>query len=90
MGILRAYENGKPVKTPSYLKINFAGPAAGDPVFVSGHPGSTDRLLTVAQLKAQRDSRCPQWLLRYSELRGRCIQFGETSPTERSASPPTC
>jgi hypothetical protein len=80
MGILRAYENGKPAKTPNFLKMNFAGPAAGDPVFVSGHPGSTDRLLTVAELKAQRNYEIPNWLLRYSELRGRYIQFAGESP----------
>jgi hypothetical protein len=81
MGILRAYENGKPAKSANYLKINFAGPQAGDPVFVSGHPGGTDRLLTVAQLEQQRNVAWPQWLLRYSELRGRLIQFSQQSPT---------
>ena len=83
MGILRAYEDGKPVKPPSFLKINFAGPAVGDPVFVSGHPGSTDRLLTLAQLKEERNVDLPQWLLRYSEIRGRLIQFSETNPTNQ-------
>ncbi len=81
MGILRIYdEAGKPVKTPNHLKINFAGPGVGDPVFVSGHPGSTDRLLTVSELKAQRDYVLPNWLLRNSELRGRYIQFSSESP----------
>jgi hypothetical protein len=80
MGILRAYEDGKPAKPANFLRINFAGPAAGDPVFVSGHPGSTDRLLTLSQLKQQRNIELPQWLLRYSELRGRLIQFSATSP----------
>jgi V8-like Glu-specific endopeptidase len=81
MGILRVYDaNGKAVKTPNHLKINFAGPAVGDPVFVSGHPGSTDRLLTVPELKAQRNYEIPNWLLRYSELRGRYIQFAAQSP----------
>ncbi len=80
MGILRAYENGKPLKPANYLRVNFAGPKAGDPVFVSGHPGSTDRLLTLAQLKLQRDVEYPQWLMRNSELRGRLIQFGTQSP----------
>ncbi|HUQ12268.1 MAG TPA: S46 family peptidase [Steroidobacteraceae bacterium] len=81
MGILRIYDAaGKPVKTPNHLKINFAGPAVGDPVFVSGHPGSTDRLLTVAELEAQRNYELPNWLLRYSELRGRYIQFASESP----------
>lgn len=80
MSVLRAYENGKPAKTPTFLKINFAGPADGDPVLVSGHPGTTNRLLTVAQLKWQRNMELPNWLLRYSELRGRYIQFSEESP----------
>jgi hypothetical protein len=80
MGILRAYENGAPVKPANYLRFNFAGPAAGEPVFVSGHPGSTQRLLTLSQLKQLRNLELPQWLLRYSEIRGRYIQFAETSP----------
>ncbi len=80
MGILRAYENGVPVKPANYLHVNFAGAAAGDPVFVSGHPGTTERLLTLSQLKQRRNQDLPQWLLRYSEIRGRLIQFAETSP----------
>jgi hypothetical protein len=82
MGILRIYDDaGKAVKTPNHLKINFAGPGAGDPVFVSGHPGSTDRQLTVSELQAQRNYELPNWLLRYSELRGRYIQFSAENPT---------
>ena len=80
MSILRAYENGVPAKPANYLKVNFAGPAAGEPVFVSGHPGTTERLLTLSQLKQRRNQDLPQWLLRYSEIRGRLIQFAETSP----------
>jgi len=80
MGVLRAYENGAPAATPNYLKFNFAGPVAGQAVFVSGHPGSTDRQLTVAQLLGERNIDLPQWLLRYSELRGRYIQFAQASP----------
>ena len=71
-------------RTPNHFAINFAGPAAGEPVFVSGHPGSTDRQLTLAQLKTRRNLELPQWLLRYSEIRGRYIQFAETSPGERA------
>jgi len=78
MSIMRAYEAGKPAHTPNYLKINFAGPQAGDPVFVSGHPGGTDRLLTVDELTSTRNTFLPFWLLRYSELRGRYIQFGKS------------
>ena len=80
MSVLRAYDaNGKPAVTPHFMQIDFKGPAENDPVFVSGHPGSTDRLLTVAQLKSLRDEYLPQQLIRGSELRGRYIQFGKES-----------
>ena len=78
--LLRAYENGKPATIAEPLRINWAGAAEGEPVFVSGHPGGTDRLLTTAQLKVQRDAFLPLWLLRYAELRGRLIQYGKQSP----------
>jgi hypothetical protein len=78
MALLRAYENGRPVATPDHLRVNWSGPAAGEAVFVSGHPGSTDRQLTVAQLETLRAS-LPFWLLRSAELRGRYIQFARTS-----------
>jgi hypothetical protein len=55
IALFRAYENGKPADTPNYLKWNNKGPAGGDLVFVSGNPGSTSRLDTVAQLETVRD-----------------------------------
>ncbi len=79
MTFLRAYEDGKPAQTPNYLRWRAGGPEAGEPVFITGHPGSTDRLLTVAQLKFQRDVVLPLWLLRYSELRGRMMAWQYTS-----------
>jgi hypothetical protein len=78
--LLRAYVDGKPASTPQHLTIDFAGPDAGQPVFVIGHPGSTDRQLTVAELKTLRDRILPPTLLRGSELRGRYIQFGKSDP----------
>lgn len=78
--MLRAYENGKPAKTTNRLRIDFAGPRAGELVFVAGHPGSTQRLQTRAQLEFERDVSLPNTLLRASELRGRYIQFGRTNP----------
>ena len=83
MGLLRAYENGKPVRIAQPLRINFAGPKEGEFVLVSGHPGSTDRLLTVAQLRYLREVDLPQSLLRGSELRGRYIQFAKTGEAAR-------
>ena len=79
MSFLRAYEDGKPASTPNFLHWRRGGPKAAEPVFISGHPGSTDRLLTVTQLKMQRDVMWPLWLLRYSELRGRMLAWADTS-----------
>ena len=79
MSVIRAYgPDGKPAHTPNFLTLRPEGPEAGEVVFVAGHPGHTDRLLTVAQLLELRDVFLPRWLLRASELRGRLIQFGKT------------
>ena len=80
MSLLRVYEDGKPASTPNHLTINWSGAKQGEPVFVAGHPGTTQRLLTAAQLKTQRDLVLPFWLLRFSELRGRLLQYSKTSP----------
>ena len=86
MSLLRVYENGKPASTPDHLSFEWGGAKDGEPVFVAGHPGTTQRLLTVAQLKTQRDVFLPFWLLRFSELRGRIIQYSKTSAeAERTA-----
>jgi len=55
MALFRVYENGKPVDSPNYLKWNSKGAAEGDLVFVSGHPGSTNRTYSAAQLEYWRD-----------------------------------
>jgi hypothetical protein len=83
MSILRAYEGGKPAKTPGHLRFDWDGVQPGDAVFVSGHPGNTDRLLTAAQLEVQRDTFMPFWLMRFSELRGRMIQYSKTGEEPR-------
>jgi len=63
--LVRAYEDGRPAKTPNYLKWNQAGAREGDLVFVSGHPGSTSRQTTVAQLELERDVTLPMLLAHY-------------------------
>jgi len=77
--MLRAYEDNKPARTPNYLQVDFAGPSANQLVFVSGAPGTTERLQTRAQLEFDRDVSLPITLMRASELRGRYIQFGKTN-----------
>ena len=59
MALFRVYENGKPLDSKNYLKWNPRGPAAGELIFVSGHPGSTSRLDTMAQIETQRDYYLP-------------------------------
>ena len=59
VAFLRAYENGQPAKTPNYFKWSETGAADGEFVLASGSPGSTARLLTVAQLAYQRDAGNP-------------------------------
>ena len=55
----RAYENGEPAKTPHFLKWNAAGAAENELVFTSGHPGRTNRSVTLAQLESMRDDGFP-------------------------------
>lgn len=80
---LRLYEDGRPVAAPDHLRWNSANPTAGEPVFVAGNPGGTDRQLTIAQLETQRDLTLPTRLLQMAELRGRLIRFGEESAENR-------
>src|SRR5258708_5175439 len=60
--LLRLYEDGKPVTGDHYLRMNTKGAADGEVVFVSGHPGDTERTLTVSQLQTMRDMDLPMIL----------------------------
>jgi hypothetical protein len=59
MALFRVYENGKPLRTENYLKWSAKGAAPGELVFISGHPGSTARQDTMAELLVERDVREP-------------------------------
>ena len=77
-GFLRAYEDGRPVESPSFLRWNPNAPAEGDVTFVAGNPGSTSRLLTMSQLERLRDQQLPVTLIQASELRGRLLEYSLT------------
>ena len=61
----RIYENDKPVHLDHYLQWSKVGIKDGDLIFVSGHPGNTDRLKTVAQLQYLKDVDYPSRLASY-------------------------
>src|SRR5687768_11157764 len=68
MALVRVYENDQPVKVENYFKWSKTGAKEGDLVFVTGHPGSTSRLNTVAHLESLRESGIPL-LIRMLESR---------------------
>ena len=74
---IRLYENDAPAKTPNHFVWNASKPIEGTPVFVSGSPGATQRLLTQDQLMSVRDVVLPMDQLIASELRGRLIRYSE-------------
>jgi hypothetical protein len=83
IGFVRLYENGKPAVTPQHLTWVGRAPQAGEATFVSGNPGSTNRLMTVSQLETLRDLTIPVGQLQRSEIRGRLIRFSEEGPEQK-------
>ncbi len=65
---LRAYENGKPIKTDFYFSWSGEGVVEDQPVFVVGNPGGTDRINTMAQIEYARDIQYPMAVGMFSEM----------------------
>jgi peptidase S46-like protein len=80
VSFIRAWEDGKPAHTAHYFKWSPAGPKDGDLSFVSGHPGGTDRELTVRELQYQRDIALPERLFDLAQWRGALTVFAQSSP----------
>src|SRR5437867_565071 len=64
----RVYENGKPAQVEHYLRWSKAGAGDGELIFVSGQPGVTSRLSTMAELEYARNVRLPYALNRLRDL----------------------
>ncbi|HEX7768957.1 MAG TPA: S46 family peptidase, partial [Dokdonella sp.] len=79
MGLLRAYEGGKPAKVADYFPFSKDGAQAGEMTVIVGNPGGTDRQLTIAQLEAARDLDLIPRLFLLAESRGMLEQFRSES-----------
>ncbi len=80
VAFLRLYERGEPLATPQRLRWNPSPPREGEPVFIPGNPGASNRLMTGEQLRTLRDVALPQTLSQFSQLRGRLARFSAESP----------
>jgi len=79
----RAYENGKPARVPHHLTWSRQPIAAGDLVFVSGHPGHTDRADTLPELLAMRDRQIPFSLAMLNRLEVMLDAYSDEGLEER-------
>ncbi len=82
VAFFRAYEGGKPVKPRHFFKWSATGPQANDLVFVTGHPGTTNRLDTLAKLEHRRDVTLPYVLNRLRAMEALLLQFGAQGPEQ--------
>jgi hypothetical protein len=86
VSFLRVYEGGKPARMKNWFRWSAHGAAPGEVTFVTGHPGRTDRALTVAQLQYQKDVGLPTRLLQLAELRGLITGFQMIGPEQKRIS----
>ncbi len=85
--IMRVYEDGKPAKLEHFLRWCDEPLVEDELVFVSGNPGRTQRIYTVAALKYLRDDRIPYMLdyLRRKEVLMQQFSLGGNEATRRAA-----
>src|SRR5471032_996663 len=78
--LFRIYEHGKPLQSADYLRWNSAGPTKDQLVFVAGHPGSSQRLVTMDEIDYQRDFRLPMVVAELDRMERALGKFSATSP----------
>jgi hypothetical protein len=79
MCFFRVYEDNKPAKLEHYLSWSPQGAAQDELIFVSGHPGRTNRLDTVAELDYLRDRQFPYLLQRLYRMEVALASYSERS-----------
>jgi hypothetical protein len=83
VSFFRAYEDGNPAVVQHFFPWNAAGPKENELVFVTGHPGTTNRLETLAKLKHRRDITLPYTLNRLRSLEATLTHYGDIGPEQR-------
>ncbi|MCL1892609.1 MAG: S46 family peptidase [Holophagaceae bacterium] len=78
--LVRVYENDKPYKPTNYLPWTKGGLKANDLVIVSGHPGSTFRQQTLAQMVFARDFNIPVRMRSQECQKAAILEYGKTGP----------
>jgi hypothetical protein len=81
--LMRVYEDGKPAKIEHFLEWSPAGAGDGELVFVSGNPGNTQRITTLAAVKNLRDIYMPYMLNYFARMEIALQQFSNHSPEHR-------
>lgn len=76
----RVYEESKPARIAHYFKWSKAGAQENELVFVAGHPGRTNRLLTVSQLEYERDFRLPTAIQSLNRRRAALYEYATRGP----------
>ncbi len=81
--IFRAYENGHPVEPKDYLHWSHTGVKDGELTFVAGNPGTTGRLMTMAQLEYSRDEAYPLLYARLESMIKTLEAYSSASPENK-------
>ena len=75
--LLRVYEGGQPYRPEAFLHFSSSGLSAGDLAMVSGHPGTTNRLWTLAQMEYARDLGTPMQIASMERRRAQLEAFAQ-------------
>jgi hypothetical protein len=83
VAFFRVYEDNKPIDTSkSFFKWSTKGAQKDELVFVPGNPGTTNRLMTYAELEMQRDVAMPTNVRRAQEALEQTAQLMKKNPEQ--------